>query len=304
MRNSFNNIAVLLTCHNRKEKTREAISSLLAAREKFVKDSSCSLSLSFFVTDDGCIDGTKQMLMHDFPNESIEIVHADGNAYWAGGMRLSWKRALECNREWNFFLLINDDVVFFDNVFHDLFKTHKYCVYKYGIGGVYSGFVSDKNNPTKILYGAKEYKSFLSHIYDILPNNVPQECSMTNANILLVCKNVVDSIGILDDEYIHGGADWDYGMRANKAHLPVLTTYGVCGFSENDHDTNREERNRVVMMKLAERKSFLNRPNREYHDAFVFFKRYNLMRYVILKGAYSLNLFFPRLFYFLNELRP
>lgn len=298
------NIAVLLTCHNRKEKTKVAISSLLVAKEKFVKEMLCNINLFFYVTDDGCTDGTIKVLKNSFPNESIDVVQADGNAYWAGGMRLAWERALESHNDRDFYLLINDDVVFLPDAFHDLYATHNYCLAKYGVGGVYSGFVSDINNKSQILYGAKEYKSFLSHIYDIHPKETPQICSMTNANILFVCKKVVDSIGILDKEYIHGGADWDYGMRASMANLPVLTTYGICGYSENDHDTNSQERDRVVNMKLLERKKFLNRPNREYHDAFVFFKRYNLLRYVILKGAYFLNLFFPKLYYYLNELRP
>ena len=75
----------------------------------------------------------------------------------------------------------------------------------------------------------------------MMPKNMPQECMFTNANFLVVDKHVVDEIGQLSIGYKHRDADWDYGIRALKAGFPVLTTYGVCGVSVNDHDSYKQE---------------------------------------------------------------
>ena len=70
------NIAVLLTCHNRKEKTKRAIESLLCSRDAYASKMH-SIQLVFFLTDDGCIDGTIQMIQSTFPMEVFNIIQAD-----------------------------------------------------------------------------------------------------------------------------------------------------------------------------------------------------------------------------------
>lgn len=295
------NIAVLLTCHNRKEKTKRAIESLLCSRDAYASKMH-SIQLVFFLTDDGCIDGTIQMIQSTFPMEVFNIIQADGNAYWAGGMRLAWEEAMK-SKQWDFYLLINDDVVFNKAAFPLLFAAHEYCMKMYGKGGMYSGFICDEQNTKKIIYGAKYYKNRLSRTYDLYPKGTPQECSLTNANILLVSSNVVDLIGILDGDYIHAGADWDYGLRARKAALPVLTTSGVCGSGINDHETNTQEREKVIKMSIEARRHFLNKPTREYYDGLVFFRKHDMFKYYLLKCAYFLNLYFPRLYYLIDARR-
>ena len=54
------NIAVLLTCHNRKDKTLSCLSSLFAATERYnlSKEEGKNVGLDIFITDDGCTDGT------------------------------------------------------------------------------------------------------------------------------------------------------------------------------------------------------------------------------------------------------
>ena len=126
----------------------------------------------------------------------------------------------------------------------------------------------------------------------------------TNANFLVVDKHVVDEIGQLSIEYKHRDADWDYGIRALKAGFPVLTTYGGCGVSVNDHDSYKQEAEKVLKMNLKDRKQYLNRPQRGYHDAFFFLKRFDYPKYIVMKIAYFLNLYMPHLFYKLQSIRP
>jgi hypothetical protein len=155
-------------------------------------------------------------------------------------------------------------------------ETHSYCVSQFGKEGVYTAFTNDPDDVTCITYGAKVYKKGLFYkAANMLPTGIPQECTMPNANILLVSKTVCENIGILSEDYIHGGADWDYGFLCKKAGFPVLTTSHVCGACKNDHKDASEEAKIVKSMTIKERKAFVNRPTREYKDGFTFLKKYN-----------------------------
>lgn len=295
-------IAVLLTCHNRCEKTVKAIKSLLEASKNF---SESKLLLHFFLTDDGCTDGTSDAVRSIVGDIPLTIVRTDGDAYWAGGMRKAWDASLNTKNEFDFFLMINDDVIFDKSAFNELFRTHFYSIDTFGMSGVYTGFIADLNDNGHIIYGAKYYKkSFLSKAYDLQPTGRPQKCMLTNANLLMISKGVFEDIGQLSIDYRHGGADWDYGMRAHYAGFPVLTTCGVCGVGEYDHDSLDMEKLKVLHMSYRERKEFLNKPSKEYQDAFVFLRKYNYPKYILLKMAYGLNLYFPGLYYQLLSLRP
>ena len=119
MRNK--NIAVLLTCFNRKEKTLVCLNSFFEA------DMPKGYEFDIYLVDDGSTDGTSEAVKENYPN--IEIIKGNGNLYWAGGMRLAWTTALE-RKDYDAFLLLNDDVILFDDFLDNLIKTEKYALNK------------------------------------------------------------------------------------------------------------------------------------------------------------------------------
>ena len=260
--------------------------------------------LSFFITDDKCTDGTPDALKKVLQNERLTIISADGSAYWAGGMRLAWKKALEQEETYDFYLLLNDDTMMNEDCFSMLIDTNQYSLSHFNKEGVYAAFVHDPNDKDIITYGAKKYrKGVFSSAVDMVPNGCPQRCTLTNANILLVSKYVCERIGILSDEYIHGAADWDYGIRASNAGFPVLTTSYACGTCKKDHDNAEEEANKVIPMNVKDRKKIIDKPTRQYKDSLTFFKKYNKVKYVMLCLAYYMNIYTPRVFYKLFKFR-
>lgn len=67
----------------------------------------------------------------------------------------------------------------------------------FGKPGLYSGIICDINDESIITYGGEKFHSKLQgRSYNINPSATPQEVDMTNANILLIDRNVVDKIGI------------------------------------------------------------------------------------------------------------
>ena len=220
-------IAVLLTCFNRKEKTLHALKKLMLAH----KTVSEKVSLEIYLTDDGSTDGTGEAVKEKFPD--AVILQGNGNLYWAGGMRNSWKEAIKGN--YDAYLLLNDDTNVFTNVFQELISTHEYCQKNYGRNGIYLGSTYDAATK-KISYGgAKLTNKFMFKYHFLTPNGHFQNCELGNANIMMVPKEVVDKIGILSEGYIHGVADYDYTLKAIKKNIPVLITPKYSGTCTDDH---------------------------------------------------------------------
>lgn len=304
MTNNVTNIAALLTCFNRKNKTVKAIKSLFLAEQKYREYTTHSIKISIFLTDDGCTDDTADAVRVVTADHDCSIIESDGNAYWAGGMRIAWKAALDSKTDYDYYLLLNDDTVLSEDCFIQLFQTDSFSLQTFSKHGVYTGFVSDPENKELITYGAKVYKnSFFHGAIDIQPAGQPILCNMPNANILLVSKDVVEEIGILDEIYVHGAADWDYGMKASKAGYPVLTTPGVCGYCEFDHKKGQEEELIALNMNVSERKKFILKPTYYYSDGLKFSRRYNKSKYYISKLFYFVFLYTPKLYYFIFKQR-
>ena len=224
------NIAVLITSYNRKKKTVACLDSLFNANIEI------KYSITVYLVDDGCTDGTYTKVKKYYPK--VNIIKSEGNLYWARGMCLAWKTALKSDK-YDGFLLLNDDVKLIPNFFKDIIDTHNYALKKYGSGGIYVSSTINKKTE-KVSYGGMkvENKFFKVDYKKVIPSDKPINCHMTNANILFVTNNVVDKIGILDAKFIHGEADYDYSLLANENNIPVLVCPNIGGYCKNDHGNN------------------------------------------------------------------
>ncbi|WP_298480611.1 glycosyltransferase family 2 protein [uncultured Maribacter sp.] len=221
-------IAVLLTCYNRKEKTIKSLEHLFEA-SKLIKN---ELNLSIYLTDDGSTDGTSNAVSEKFPN--ITILKGNGSLFWAGGMRNSWNEALK--KTYDGYLLLNDDTNVFPNLFNELFLTHAKGIEKHGISGIYIGSTKDEQSKKLSYGGAILTNKFLFKYHFISPTGSVQNCHLGNANIMLVAHEVVAKIGILSEGYAHGVADYDYTLKAIRKNIPVLITPNFCGSCTDDHE--------------------------------------------------------------------
>lgn len=303
MDNQPYNIAALVTCHNRKEKTLAALRTLFTAVDNYNDSESRKVVVRLYLTDDNCTDGTAADVLANFSNRDMRIVPGNGNLFWAGGMRLAWHSAMSDNSIWDFYLLINDDTVFLEDSLIELLRTHYYALHTYGKGGVYAGIVSSMDG-REITYGGKRYASgIFGKSTSILPTGNPQECLMTNANILLVSQNVVNKIGILCDRYHHSCADWAYGIDAARKGFPVLVTGKICGRCDNDHDNEEQEHKKIVAMTIRQRWAYFSSPLHSTRDILIFMSRYNRMKFFFVIFARCLNIIAPDLYYSLSMRR-
>jgi GT2 family glycosyltransferase len=180
--------------------------------------------------DDNSSDGTADHVRQLFP--TVKVIEGTGSLYWAGGMRTVWNAALK-NDDYDFFLLLNDDVHLSDNAISQLLAAHKLSKFPQNIllGTVYD------DHKKGISYGGHKLKSKVTGYVDtVVPDEKELlEAHVGNANVLMADKGCVDKIGILSDEYIHGLADFDYTLTAIKNGVKVWVAPGYYGYCINDH---------------------------------------------------------------------
>ena len=286
------NIAVLLTCFNRKVKTIDCLDHLYKA----VSLSDNKINVDIYLTDAGH-DGTGDTALAMYPKVNILKVNKD--LFWTGGMRNSWTEALKGS--YDGFLLLNDDTNVRGNLFNELFDTHKFCIENYTTPGVYIGSTLDKVTG-KLTYGGARMINKLLNTYRILePNGSPQDCDLGNGNIMLVTACTVERIGILSDKYVHGIADYDYTLTAKRKEIPVLITANYCGECSRDH---ADKYSHFKNMNISQRITYLNSPlGFAFPDQLRYMKRNFPYRLPFVFTAGWFKVLFPGIYVLINKLR-
>lgn len=248
-------IAVLLTTFNRRQKTLSCLASLYA------QEFNQPVSLEVFLTDDASSDGTAEAVKFHYP--SVHVFNGTGQFFWAGGMRYTWKKALVHRPD--FYLLLNDDTELEPNALQVLVDHVKHA----GQPGICIGCTVDRGTGIQSYGGSRLLSSVFwkSEMVRVPDNYTP--CDFGNANIMLVAKEVVESIGILSDGYTHGLADYDYSLKAKRAGFDVLVAPGFLGSCVDDHGNNWKSQG----VPLKERIKYLKSPKGLAYDEYLLFIR-------------------------------
>ncbi len=209
-----NNIAILLTCYNRKDTTIQCLDALYAC------DMPYDYQFDVFLVDDGSTDGTADVVKDNYPK--VNIIKGTGNLYWNRGMHLAWQSAVKV-REYDFYLWLNDDTILFKDSLNVLLNTsNSLNDISIVVGNTYS------NDKKVLTYGGR------SKMGNILndSNNVIS-CHHFNGNIILIPKFVFKKVGMNDYFFKHALGDFDYGMRATYHGINSYVAPGVLGICES-----------------------------------------------------------------------
>lgn len=205
------NLAVLLTVHNRKQKTLECLKHLFSQANPEL------YNMDVYLTDDGSTDGSKITISKQFP--TVSIINGDGTLFWNRGMIKSWNEAAKA-KQYDFYLWLNNDVCIKKNAINILLETSgKYKNKAIIVGSTYSG----KDN-SKITYGGRDKRGKLLFV-----NGKPEICYCFNGNLVLVPAYVYNIIGTNDPVFHHFLGDFDYGLRATKLGIQSIVAPVILG---------------------------------------------------------------------------
>ena len=250
-------IAILITCFNRREKT------LACLHDIYNSDKCEDINFDIFIVDGGSSDGTYESILQMYPQVHIKK-HQD--LYWAGGMRKAWELASNY-KNYDYFLLLNDDTHLYSYSINELLKADQYSLSYYKKHGIYIGSTQN-SKMTKITYGGRKLQKW-GHLknYIVFPKeNTYQLCDLGNANIMLVTKEAYNIIGSFNQVYTHGIADYDYTLRARKANIPVLVLPTYLGTCDNDHDNSWNYK-----LPLIQRIKFLYSPKGFAYNEYLYY---------------------------------
>lgn len=211
---SIPTIAVLLTCHNRKDKTLQCLQALYEQLGLEI-----DFSFEVFLVDDASADGTAEAIKFQFPR--VTVVTGTGDLYWNRGMHLAWKTAAN-TKDFDYYLWLNDDTFLFENAIQLLLRGAQISNDKSLICG---STLSLETNT--ISYGGFSKDSKM-----LIPNGKLQEVFAINGNCVLIPKFVYKTIGILDKRFPHAIGDFEYGLRVRKYQLSSYIAENFIGSCE------------------------------------------------------------------------
>ncbi|WP_289757048.1 glycosyltransferase family 2 protein [Muribaculum intestinale] len=268
-------IAVLITVHNRKEKT------LACLRNLFNQKLPDKYEFNVYLTDDGCTDGTQEAVLKEFP--TVNIIHGDGSLFWNRGMYAAWCEAEK--KDHAFFLWLNDDTFLLkDSIKNLLIESSNFNNQAIIIGATLS------SNEDKITYSGWKNRIIID------PRIDNRESDYFSGNIVLIPQKVYSILGKNDPYYIHTIGDTDYGLRATKAGIKNIVCPTICGICDN-HPTKPKWMDSSV--KLHERWTALYSIGGNGANPIQFFhfkrKHYGLLSAIVTFITNHIHVIFPKL---------
>ena len=266
---------MLVTVYNRCGVTIQGLRRLYAAIGVMPND----YLFDIYLTDDGCTDGTGEAVAAEFPD--IDIIKGDGSLFWGGGMRLAWNAAIESDMDYDYYLWFNDDSELYDSALNIIFDcSSDDCI-------VTGAFCDSSNKPS---YGGRNRNDQI-----LEPNGVTQEVYMMNGNLVLVPHAIYAAIGNITPRFVHGGGDFDYGFRAQKAGYKVLLSKDYVGVADR-HDEIIPKYCRQEIS-LRERWNALNNPVNSPFEHFKYSIKYNGVTNAVRSFVLCyVGVFFPKVY--------
>ena len=206
----MNAIAVLITCHNRKEKTLKCLEKLFTQ----------AAGLDVFLVDDGCTDGTAEVVKKQYPQ--VNMVKGDGTLFWNRGMYAAWCAAEI--KDYDFYLWLNDDICLFENALQMMLDSSTTCDHQ----SLIVGASCSPCDPSVTTFSA-DYQGKA-----LYPNGALQSCDAFGGNFVLVPRFVYQTCGKLDPYYHHSFGDIDYAKTVINKGVKIYLAPKHVGFCEFD----------------------------------------------------------------------
>lgn len=257
-------IAVLMTCFNRRDKTLRCVQTLWPQRRFSLGPQQVQCQL--FVLDNGS-DGTGAALSAAFAE--VRVIPGHPQYYWNNGMLALWQQVLASHSAgyFDYFLWLNDDVELLPDALPRLVATSlALAAQRPEPVGAVVGTMADRQPerapaPVVATYGGRRRRSKFNPLaFGVVlpPGDEAQPCDFINGNLCLIPAAAIQAVGLLSAEFTHGGGDFDYGLRLQQAGFGLWVApgfYGICA-------TNPPQGSVFdAAVPLQQRLAMLSRPN-------------------------------------------
>lgn len=216
-------VAVLVACHNRRDKTLTALHSLLEAKPELWE-------LKVYLADDGSTDGTAEAVA-SLPLH-IKIVAGPGNWYWAHSM---YQAEMVIDQDYDAILWLNDDV----ELEPEALKQFEYWNQRHPASILVGQFCDPKT--LELTYGGMRRLGRHPFKYEtVFAAAQPQSVDTMNGNLVLIPKVVSEVVGNIDGGYAHAYSDIDFGLRAKRHNFDLIVVPTFLGFCPRNPDASKQ----------------------------------------------------------------
>ncbi len=211
-------IAVLVACCNRRDKTLECIRRLRVAAK------CAKVEYRLILFDDGSSDGTGGAVLKMEPH--AVVLKGDGNYYWNRSMYEAFGYALE--KGFDGYLWLNDDTMLEPEALQVLQSTLA-CMPENE--AIVVGAIKDPVSGQISYGGGRRIAPFLKPFRYIMvePTGQVESVDVINGNVVWIPDGVARRVGNLDPRFEHGMGDTDYSMRARKLDIRIVQTPSFIG---------------------------------------------------------------------------
>ncbi len=275
-------IAVLMTCHNRKEKTLVALKDLHSQR-----NFEFGYSLSVYLVDDGSNDGTSSAVKAKYPN--VNVLKGNGNLYWNRGMYTAWQFASSGN--YDFYLWLNDDT----NLFPDAVAELLSAAITTDSNAIICGSIESPSIKGEMTYGGGNKLGSRGKYIPNYPTGIISRCDIINGNCVLVPHSVFVNVGNLDWTFVHAMGDNDYSLRAKKKGIYSYSTGNFVATCEK-HDTLPKWQQKQIPLKKRLKNMYSPLGYSPPYEFFIFESRhFGFLTAVKHFFSMHIRVFFPNL---------
>lgn len=269
-------IAVLITCHNRKNKT------LLCLENFFKADKPLNFYFDVYLVDDGSKDGTSEAVLNKYP--AVNIIQGDGNLFWNKGMRLAWDSA-SSNNNYDYYFWLNDDSFLLKSAITHLLDCYNEYFSINKKEAIVVGACNEDYCLSKFSYGLRNIEK------KMIPNGVLQIGNMMNGNCVLVPEKIFKVVGNLSKSFTHAMGDYDYGLRALELGFHLITTKEYIAICETNKSIPDWRNSKIPFLKRW--KNFHSPLGLNIKEYKVFRKNFKESNYLISIIKVYLRCFFP-----------
>jgi GT2 family glycosyltransferase len=213
-------LAVLITCHNRRQTTMDCLRALFRCR---LPDDA---RIHVLLVDDGSTDGTGDAVRAAYP--LVEVLQGDGSLYWNGGMRKAFSAAM--GGSFDCYLWLNDDTFLYPEALANLLVVAANADHTADTAAVVVGSTQAMAGGPPTHGGIGKWRRLNSPL--VTPQEVAVPCETMYGNCVLIPDRIARRVGNLDSAFVHSIGDVDYGLRVGKAGFPILVMPGYAGTCE------------------------------------------------------------------------